>query len=345
MNTSSRLQCKLTKIHTFFPDTVLDNAMLARRYQDWSEEKIFEKTGIRKRHVVGDDQYVSDLATNAARSLFEAGTAKREEIDALIICTQTPDFALPCTAALVHRHLELPVGCMTFDFNHGCTGFIYGLSIAGSLVHSGQAGKVLLITAETYTRLCHPKDKSVTTIFGDGAAAVVVEPDRTGPGFGPFLFGSDGRGFDQLTIPVSGAHAIDTDKSALEPIEDQSGNVRTGANLYMNGPELFRFAITSVPKLVKRLLEAGETTMEEVDAFVFHQANAFMLQNIQKKLRIPDEKMIYALEEVGNTVSASIPVAIGQASVDGRIRKGGRLLLIGFGVGYSWGGCFLTWNP
>lgn len=234
---------------------------------------------------------------------------------------------------------------MTFDFNHGCTGFIYGLSIAGSLVQSGQGQKVLLITSETYSRWCHPDDKSVTTIFGDGAAAVCIESDKQGPGIGPFLFGSDGRGFNQLNVPVSGAHALNVKRSSLEAVVDKSGNTRTAANLYMNGPELFRFAISSVPRLVSNLMELANKNIEDIDSFVFHQANAFMLEKIQKKLKIPDDKMIYALEQVGNTVSVSIPAAIQQAYLKKDLKPGDTLLLAGFGVGYSWGGCFLTWNP
>ncbi len=345
MENSEKLRCKISAIHTYFPQKTLDNEMLAENYQGWTAEKIFEKTGIKKRHVVTDDEYVSDLAVKAAENLFSQETTSRDDIDALIICTQTPDYALPCTAALVHKQLGLPSNCMTFDFNHGCTGFIYGISIGGSLIHSRQVKKILLITAETYSRWCHPGDKSVTTIFGDGAAAICLEPDTSGTEIGPFIFGTDGRGFKQLTIPISGAHAFNTEPASLKVEVDKSGNTRTAANLYMNGPELFRFAITSVPKLVKKLLQKSGKSIEDIDAFVFHQANAFMLQNIQKKLKIPDEKMIYALENVGNTVSASIPVAIHQAQQKGSIVPGDTLMLVGFGVGYSWGGCLLTWNP
>lgn len=254
MENGKILESKLSLIHTYFPKKVLNNETLAERYDGWTAEKIFAKTGIRERHIVAENEFASDLAVKAAENLFSEGTASRDEIDVLIVCTQTPDFSLPCTAALVHKRLGLPEQCMTFDFNHGCTGFIYGLSIAGSLVQSGQGQKVLLITSETYSRWCHPDDKSVTTIFGDGAAAVCIESDKQGPGIGPFLFGSDGRGFNQLNVPVSGAHALNVKRSSLEAVVDKSGNTRTAANLYMNGPELFRFAISSVPRLVSNLL-------------------------------------------------------------------------------------------
>jgi len=345
MENKKILPCRLSAIQTYFPEKILDNESLAELYDDWTAEKIFAKTGVKKRHIIGDDEFVSDLAVRAAEKIFSKNIADRADIDALILCTQTPDFALPSTAALIHKQLGLPAECMAFDFNHGCTGFIYGLSIAGSLISSGQAKKALLITAETYSRWCHPEDKSVTTIFGDGAAAMCLEKDDLGPGIGPFLFGTDGRGFRQLTVPVSAAHALKLDQSSLETVVDKSGNTRTAANLYMNGPELFRFAITSVPKLVNNLLQSADKKLADLDAFVFHQANTFMRQNIQKKLKIPDEKMIYGLEEVGNTVSASIPIAIQQAFKREDIKPGDKLMLVGFGVGYSWGGCFLTWNP
>src|SRR5574340_719892 len=171
---NKKLNCKISDIAYYLPQTIIDNSELTSRYEGWSAEKIYEKTGIKNRYIVANDEHVSDLAVNAALKLFKRGFVNPKEIDTLVLCTQTPDYALPATSALVHDRLGLSKTCATFDFNQGCTGFIYGLSILGSLIHSGMAKKTLLITSETYSRWCHPMDKSVTTIFGDGAAAIYI---------------------------------------------------------------------------------------------------------------------------------------------------------------------------
>lgn len=339
-----RLRCALKGIGFHLPAAVVDNAKLASRYSGWDEGKIYEKTGIRQRHVVTDGEHVSDIAVSAAKRLFAESGARPGDFDALILCSQTPDYAIPGSSCIVHERLGLPERCITFDYNQGCTGFIYGLLIAGSMIHSGQARNALLITAETYSRWCNPKDKSVSTIFGDGAAAAHLSYDAGGPGIGPFVFGTDGRGAGNLIVPQSGSHAMVHNGVTGEYMDD-SGNVRTPANLYMNGPELFRFAIGTVPSMVKELLEASGRGMKDIDSFVFHQANSYLLRNIQKALGIPGHKMIYEMEDVGNTVSSSIPIAIKKAFERGAIQEGGRLLLAGFGVGYSWAGTLLTLEP
>ena len=342
---SKELNCKISDIAYYLPPTVVDNKDLSARYDGWDEEKVSEKTGIRERHVVNENEHVSDLAVNAALELFKKGDVCPEEIELMVLCTQTPDYALPATSSLVHERLSLSRSCATFDFNQGCTGFIYGLSIAGSMIHSGLATKVLIITSETYSRWCHPMDKSVTTIFGDGAAAIYLRSIENESGIGPFLFGTDGKGFKNLIVPSSGSHGMKHNNEKMSEFRDESGNVRTSSNLYMNGPELFRFAISTVPPLVRDLLCVARKNMDNIDKFIFHQANLYMLQNIQRMLKIPDEKMIYEIEDTGNTVSSSIPIAIKRAFEKGAISVGEQLLLVGFGVGYSWGGTLLTWQP
>ncbi len=346
MTKHNRLHFRVAGIHYYLPEKTLSNEELADRYEGWSPEKIHEKTGILKRHIAHANEYVSDLATEAAEQLLQKHSLAREKIDGVILCTQTPDVALPSTASLVHHRLGLASNCQSFDFNQGCTGFIYGLAIAGSMIHSGLLNNVLFITADTYSKWCHPLDKSVSTVFGDGAAALLLtRAPEGGQGVGPFIFGTDGRGFANLTVPSSGAHGIGKDLSSLKEVADDSDNIRTEGNLYMNGPELFRFAISAVPRLVKNLLQDAGKTIDGVDKFIFHQANTFMLKNIQKKLKIPDEKMVYELQDVGNTVSATIPIAMQKIIEKGELQPGASLLLIGFGVGYSWGGCFMTWEP
>lgn len=344
MGKNKYLNCKISAIAYYLPESIMNNIQLAERFDGWDENKIYEKTGIRKRHVAGANEHVSDLAYGAAMALFGEGNLKREEIDALILCTQTPDYAFPATSAIIHERLGLPKSCASFDFNQGCTGFIYGLSIAGSMIHSGIADKVLLITAETYSRWCHHGDRSVATLFGDGGAAIYIRHIDGETGMGPFIFGTDGRGFKNLIVPSSGSHTINK-AEAHQEFSDKSGNIRTLSNLYMNGPEMFRFTMQEVPLLVENLLQRAKCSLNDIDKFVFHQANAFMLKNLQAKLNIPDSKMIYEMEDIGNTVSASIPIAIKRAFKRGSIAKKNKLLLVGFGVGYSWAGNLITWDP
>ncbi len=252
------LDCKISDIAYYLPETIVDNSELASRYTGWGEDKIYEKTGIRKRHVVKVDEHVSDLAVNAALRLFEGGSVSPEEIDLLVLCTQTPDYTLPATASLIHERLGLSNRCASFDFNQGCTGFIYGLSIVSSMIHCGLAKKALLITAETYSRWCHPMDKSVTTIFGDGAAVTYIHSVNNETGTGPFVFGTDGKGFQNLIVPLSGSHGMQNRDEVDREITDNSGNTRKPSNLFMNGPELFRFAISAVPLMVKDLLSIAQ---------------------------------------------------------------------------------------
>lgn len=334
------LRCQIKDIAYYLPEKVIFN-QAAIKTANKSGQDLIEKLGIRQRHVAEKNEHVSDLALKAAQKLFEQNNLSPKDIHALILCTQTPDRALPGPAFLIHEKLELPQTCMAFDYNHGCTGFIYGLALAGSLIHSGMINNALLIMAETYSKWCHPEDKSVNLIFGDGAAAIYLTESKD-ENMGPFLFGSDGKGYFQLTVPVSGSHAFENNPLSIAEQQDKSGNIRKANNLYMNGPEVYRFAMAAVPALVEKIQQKNK---KPIDKYVFHQANRYMLKSLQEKIGISDKKMIYDLEDVGNTVSASIPLSIKRAYERNQIHWGETLMLIGFGVGYSWGGTVLTWKP
>lgn len=339
--TEGALNCKIVDADYYLPRNVVDNLELASRYPGWSEEKIYEKTGVRERHIVSDDEHVCDLAQKAAEKLFEKGTVKPSGVQAVILCTQSPDYALPATACILQERLGLSKQCLAFDFNQGCSGFVYGLMLAGAMIHAGIVNNALLITAETYSRWCHPMDKSVTTIFGDGAAAIYINRSEHAH-LGPFVFGTDGRGYTNLIIPSSGSHKK---KGACRQTSDSSGNIRNDDDLYMNGPELFRFGITIVPAMVDEILAKVNMAIEDIDKFIFHQASQYMLKSIQDKAGIPDDKMVYEMEHTGNVVSASIPIALLRSCEKGNIKKGQHLLLAGFGVGYSWAGGLIHWDP
>lgn len=341
------LQARIESIEVYLPERTLDNSRLAELFPEWSVEKIEKKTGIRRRHVVEDDQCASDLAEAATRKLFDQHPALRDRIDTLILCTQTPDYLLPTTACALQDRLQLSNQTAAFDFNLGCSGFVYGLGLAKGLIETGQARDVLLLTADTYSRLIHPRDKSVRTLFGDAGAATwmtAVEQAAEQPApIGPFVYGTDGSGKGNLIVPAGGMRTpAGADSKLLR--EDKHGNYRTDENLFMNGAELFTFTLSKVPGLVSDALARANLSVADVDHFVFHQANRFMLEALRNKCKLPTDKFFIGLEEVGNTVSCSIPLALKQLSDAGRLQQGHLAMLVGFGVGYSWGATFVRWH-
>jgi len=333
----------ITHISYFLPEKTLTNDDLAIEYEsNWNSKKIYKKTGIKSRHIAATET-TSQLAVQAAEKLFSESGFPKDKIDFLLLCTQSPDYFLPTTACIVQDILGLPTSCGAFDFNLGCSGFVYGLAITKGLIAGGMAKNVLLLTVETYTKYIHPKDKSVRTIFGDGAAATLITHEEGDPcKIGEFVFGTDGKGASNLIVPAGAMAMPKSEETAKERVDEQ-GNVRSLNNLYMNGPEIFNFTLDIVPDTVKSLLARAKLSMDDIDLFVFHQANKFMLDSLRDKIGIPDEKFYVNMEDKGNTVSATIPIAMKDALDEGRIRRGDKLMLVGFGVGYSWAGCIVEW--
>jgi 3-oxoacyl-[acyl-carrier-protein] synthase III len=329
-------------ISTHLPSQNLTNEQLAHEYKDWSVEKIFEKTGISSRWIAKSDECASDLGVIAAQKLFAEGDCAPEDIDFLLFCTQAPDYFLPATACILQDRLGLRTTCGALDFNLGCSGFVYGLAVAKALIETGSANHVLLITAETYSKFIHPQDRSVRTIFGDGAAATLISVSPSDDKLlGPFVFGTDGRGADKLIVPAGGFRLPPSPETAIVS-EDGSGNFRSAQNIYMDGPEIFNFTLKVVPGVVRQLLEKSRMHLEEVDYFVFHQANKFMLEQLRKKIKIPADKFCINMQSYGNTVSATIPMALEIAGAQKHIKKGDKVMLVGFGVGYSWAAAMVT---
>ena len=320
-------------VEYYLPEHVLTNAHLAAEFPDWGADKISEKTGIQARHIAGKSEFSSDLAARAAQKLFASGVAKPSEIDYVLFCTQTPDFALPTSACLLQHRLGIPTTAGALDFNLGCSGYVYGLSLAKGLLETGQARNVLLLTGETYSKLMDPQDKSVRTIFGDAGAATLVTLDERADTerIGPFVLGSDGAGGPNLVCSRGGF------RGALAEAEGRTA-------LWMNGPEIFNFTLKVVPDVVNRVLARAGLDSSSVDLFVFHQANRYMLDHLRRKMNVPAEKFMMALENCGNTVSCTIPIALAEAKSQGRLKTGDRVLLVGFGVGYSWGAALLHWQ-
>jgi len=331
-----RNRATIRYISSYFPGKQLTNHQLAQEFGDWDEHKILEKTGIAVRRVAGADECASDLGVAAAKQLFERGGCKSEEIDFLLFCTQSPDYFLPTTACIMQEQLGLRNDCGAIDFNQGCSGFVYGLALAKSLIETHAAANVLLITAETYSKFINPKDRSVRTIFSDAAAATLIgSVERKSETIGPFIFGTDGSGAQNLIVPAGGMRRPRTAETSIEKTFED-GNCRSEENLFMNGPEIFNFTLKAVPHAVERLLEKSNREVEQVDYFIFHQANKFMLERLRRKLNLPADKFWLDMEHCGNTVSSTIPIALESAKMQGKIHEGDNIMLVGFGVGYSW---------
>ncbi|MGN6602880.1 MAG: ketoacyl-ACP synthase III [Ginsengibacter sp.] len=328
------MAARIKAISYYLPSFSLDNDQLSKMFPEWSVDKISEKTGIKNRHIAAEDEYSSDMGVKAALSLFEEYSINPSYIDFILFCTQSPDYFLPTTACLVQERLGIPTTAGALDFNLGCSGFVYGLALAKGLVESKLAKNVLLITAETYSKFINEKDKSNRTIFGDAAAATLIGADGMCNVL-DFEFGTDGKGAGNLIVK-EGALRYRNQEGTIN--KDNFGNITSSSCLYMNGPEIFSFTSSAVPGLIKNVLSKNNMDLDNIDLFIFHQANRYMLNHLRKKIGIPEEKFFYFLENCGNTVSSTIPIALKEALIANRIKKGNKVLLAGFGVGYSWGG-------
>ena len=330
------MSAKITKIEYYLPETIITNNDLEKEFPNWPSEKIEKKVGIRERHIVREDETALDLSLITGKKILK--NYDKDKIDYLLLCTQSSDYYLPTSACILQDKLGLKTNIGAFDFNLGCSGFVYGLALAKSLINSKIATNILLITSETYTKHIYSKDRSNRTIFGDAAAATIIEKSEEEQ-IGEFVLGTDGSGYKNLIVPNGGLRNR-YDINAKE-IDDGSGSIRTDNNLYMNGPEIFNFTIKAVPKVVSETLGKNNTTLDDLDYVVFHQANKYMNEYLREKIGIPKEKYYLNLLKTGNTVSATIPIAIKEALDNKLIKKGDKVLLVGFGVGYSWGGTII----
>lgn len=330
------MEAYIKAISYYLPEIILCNEELVKEFPEWTVDKIANKVGVKERHVAGAEETASDLAVHAALRLFEETGIERNLIDFVLLCTQSPDYFLPSTACVIQDRLGLSKHTGALDFNLGCSGYVYGLSLAKGLVAGGIAKNVLLLTAETYTKHLHPRDKGNRTIFGDAATASLISTE----GFariGNFSLGTDGTGSENLIVKTG---AFRNKEKVGDLRFDENGNPVSSDYLYMNGTEIFNFTLEAVPSLVRDTLQKNDLKMEDVNLHVFHQANKYMINFLRKKLKIEEDKFYVYLETVGNTVSSTIPIALCEAQREECLR--GNVLMAGFGVGYSWGGVILN---
>tara|TARA_Y100000588_G_scaffold357309_1_gene414400 strand:+ start:967 stop:1917 length:951 start_codon:yes stop_codon:yes gene_type:complete len=296
-------------------------ADLGKHNPDWQIERLLAKTGIAKRQVLASGETLLGLAEEACEKVFKEN--QREAIDGLLYVTQSPDSRIPTTACLLHERLKLSRHCLAFDVNQGCSGFVYALSLAVSLLRGCQVKQCLIVCAEAYSRYISLNDRTSRPIFSDGASAAIVDMEGSGD-IGPFVFATDGSGAPNLTL-TSGNDAISSAPDTL----------------YMNGPKVLEFTMDEVPKSVDRLLKQADLRLNDIDMFVFHQASKVVLDRIQRKIGIEEERLFRNYHNIGNTVSATIPIAMKEARHAGKLGEGMKVLVMGFGVGYSLAGCIL----
>lgn len=318
-------------ISYYTPNQILSNEDLVLEFPEWTVEKVASKVGIHQRHIASTNETAGDMALKAAEKLFVEHQIERKEVDFVLLCTQSPDYFLPSTACILQEKLDLRQDIGAFDFNLGCSGFVYGLSVAKGLIAAGIAKNILLLTSETYTKYLHLKDKGNRTIFGDAASATLVSTTGFAE-IGDFVLGTDGSGYEKLIVK-SGASR---NPQALNDIQfDENNNPLSSDHLFMNGPDIFTFTIERVPTMVRDLLEKSGLNKEDINLFVPHQANLYILEFLRKKMKIEKDKYYINLANFGNTVSSTIPIALCEALKENKLH--GNILLAGFGVGLSWG--------
>ena len=283
---------------------------------DWIIEKLKDKTGIHSRHTLGVNETEKSLVIEASKKLFER--VNPDDIDGIIHVSQSPFSRLPTSACLIQDILNLPKNMMAFDLIQGCSGFVYGLSVASAMIYQQGLKKVLIICADTYTNYIPKNDRTNRPIFSDGAAAAILESSGDGS-IGPFSFFTDGSGGDLLAL------------------KENNGKEQ----LFMDGKKVFKFSLREVPKVFNELLIKASLKQEDIDLFIFHQASAVILRQLKSKLNIPDEKWFQNIKDMGNTVSATIPIAIKQVKDSGQFKPKMNVMLMGFGVGLSVAGCIV----
>jgi 3-oxoacyl-[acyl-carrier-protein] synthase-3 len=325
LGSASGARIGITGLGTHVPDRVLTNDELAT-IVDTSDEWIRERTGIRERRVAKEEEALTDIALPAARAALVDAHVEASDIDLLVCATVTPDMMFPTSSALLADVLEMP-NAAAYDLLAGCTGFVYALAQAYGMLAAGLSRRALVVGGDVLSKILDWGDRSTLVLFGDGAGAVVMEPVDEG-GFLGFELGADGGGGEHLWLPGSGSRKF----------ENPNGYVK------MNGREVFRFATRIMVYSAEQLLAECGKTVEDVDVYIPHQANKRIIDYAVDKLGIPQDKTVVNVDRFGNTSSGSIPLALTDARVEGRLRDGALVLMTGMGAGLTWGSSLIEWT-
>ena len=324
MYKSRKLGATIKAISYYLPEKILGNDDLSKIFPEYSAEEVYRRSGVLERHISAEGELPSDMAVKAAEKLFAEKKIDKKSIDFLIFCSMLLDRQAPTTACLLQERLGLQKNIGAIDMPMGCSGYIYALCLAKSLIGSGVAKNVLILAGDCTTKTIRTDDHALRLLFGDGMTASVIS-NSTKENIGSFVLGSDGSGESSLVIKGNNAR------------EKNGDSVMPYGKLYMHGLDVLSFTLKTVPKMVNELLEKEHLSMNDIDMFIFHQPGGFVLEKLRRKMNIPEEKFFVNIQNRGNTVSATIPIAICDALEAGKIKKGNRILLAGFGIGLSWG--------
>ena len=320
------MKINIRNIEYFLPEHTENGESLLVDNPDWRIDDIVKKTGIDNRHIAKDKSIV-DMAEIAVNKLLKTTDIDSSDIDFVLLVTQSPLYPLPTSACVLHDRLKLKKNCIVFDINLGCSGFVYALAQAGSLIEAGLANKGIIVCSEKYSQYIDKHDRSCRPIFSDAAAVTLIEKSNNNSEIIGFDFGTNGSGYKNLIV-----------NSELNENDIKSNS------LYMNGSNVFMFTMSTVPKSVKSLLKKTEMNIDDIDLFIFHQASKIVFDNLKRTLKIPENKIFINYDKIGNTVSASIPIAIKDALSEGKLYDGAKVMFVGFGVGLSWGSCIMKWE-
>lgn len=327
---------KIVAVSYYLPERVVTNEDLAREYPDWDIPKLSRKTGVSARHIAEEGETAFDLGLRACNKLIENHSIDTATIDAVVFCTQTPDYIMPYNAALLHGELGLRRDVRAFDISLACSGYTYCLDVARGMAATGAAQNILIVTADTYSKLIHPGDRSVRTLFGDGAAATLTTATSAHErGVIDVSCGTYGLGADRFIVEAGGCRTP-RDIATRMPFHDANGNVRSRDHIRMDGLGVLSFFNSTIPQDICSLLARNDLAPKDVTGYVFHQASEMAIGTLQKALKLEDGMVVRAFSDTGNLVSASIPTALARSIDDGRFKQGDLLVLSGFGVGLSW---------
>jgi 3-oxoacyl-[acyl-carrier-protein] synthase III len=328
------MQIRIEHIEYYLPEKTVTNADLEKENPQWEMDKVEEKSGVASRQIAADNETAFDLSVKACEKLFRY--FDKSKTGGIIFCTQSPDYIMPSNAFLIQKHFGLPVQIPVFDISLACSGFVYALALAGSMIGSGLASNILLINADTYSKFIHKKDRSARVLFGDGAAVSLITPSTGDSHITGISLASSGQHFESFYIPAGGFRQPKNSFTSAEK-EDSSGNIRSAENIHMNGLAVWSFIQSSVPKQILELLDRHEKRLQDIDLFFFHQASRMTLDSLVRKMEIDPQKVPGNLKQTGNTVSASIPILMKDSMEQGILKRGQTILISGFGVGLSWG--------
>ncbi|MHA2098419.1 MAG: 3-oxoacyl-ACP synthase III family protein [Candidatus Kariarchaeaceae archaeon] len=323
-------------IEYYLPERTVSNEQLIREYPEWDLDNFENRSGVYSRHIAAEDETALDLAYKACEKMALKFDQMLRDIDCIIFCTQTPDYIMPPNSCLLHKLLDLPQNIMSFDINLACSGFVYGVGISQALLISGTVKKVLLVNSDTYSKIINKGDRSARILFGDGAAATILSESEGTSGVIDAIFSTAGKQYDKFIIPVGGFRVPKSRKTS-ESRADNSGNLRSQEDIHMDGMGILAFVSSEIPRQVKEILSRNGIEKDNIKLFIFHQASKMVLDSLKRILKIKDEKIYSNISQIGNTVSASIPIALKDAQDSGLVHRGDKVILSGFGVGLSWG--------